>query len=72
MASATPVPADTVIAVHDVTKHFGSVRENRQDNLFRKTVSRALNEILRRSTGGPWTDIGSMLRAYRRDLVDLP
>ena len=25
MASATPVPADTVIAVHDVTKHFGSV-----------------------------------------------
>ena len=58
---------ELIRAGHDAV---GTVRENRQDNVFRKTVSRALNATLSRSAGGPWTDIGSMLRAYRRDLVD--
>lgn len=62
-----PRLVELIRAGHDAV---GSVRENRQDNVFRKTVSRALNAMLSRSAGGPWTDIGSMLRAYRRDLVD--
>lgn len=56
--------------IRDGHDAVGTVRENRQDNVFRKTVSRTLNAMLSRSAGGPWTDIGSMLRAYRRDLVD--
>ncbi len=59
--------ADLIRAGHD---SVGTVRESRQDNVFRKTVSRTLNAMLSRSAGGPWSDIGSMLRAYRRDLVD--
>ena len=62
-----PRLVELVRAGHDAV---GSVRENRQDNVFRKTVSRTLNAMLSRSAGGPWSDIGSMLRAYRRDLVD--
>ena len=62
-----PRLVELIRAGHDAV---GSVRENRQDNVFRKTVSRGLNAMLSRSAGGPWTDIGSMLRAYRRDLVD--
>jgi undecaprenyl-phosphate 4-deoxy-4-formamido-L-arabinose transferase len=48
----------------------GSVRENRQDSLFRRTASFLTNKIIRHYTGVMMTDYGCMLRAYRRHIVD--
>jgi len=48
----------------------GSVRQNRQDSLFRKLGSSVVNAITRKSTGVGLSDYGCMLRAYRRSVVD--
>lgn len=52
---------------HDVV---GSVRADRHDSAFRKTVSRWVNGMVRRVTGVNMHDYGCMLRAYRRDIVE--
>lgn len=48
----------------------GTVRQNRQDSLFRKTASKMINRLIQRTTGKAMGDYGCMLRAYRRHIVD--
>ena len=48
----------------------GTVRQMRQDSLFRRTASRMINNVVRKATGVQMTDYGCMLRAYRRHIVD--
>jgi undecaprenyl-phosphate 4-deoxy-4-formamido-L-arabinose transferase len=53
---------------HDVV---GTVRRQRRDTLFRVTASRAVNALTNKITGLSLHDYGCMLRAYRRDIVDI-
>jgi len=48
----------------------GTVRQNRQDAIFRRAASSLINRIVRRTTGVMMHDYGCMLRAYRRSIVD--
>ena len=48
----------------------GTVRQNRQDSIFRLLPSRAVNAVTRRITGVNLTDWGCMLRVYRKSVVD--
>lgn len=48
----------------------GTVRENRQDTVFRRAASAVVNRIVRQATGVMMHDYGCMLRAYRRTIVD--
>jgi undecaprenyl-phosphate 4-deoxy-4-formamido-L-arabinose transferase len=47
----------------------GSVRMAREDTWFRRVASRLINRLTARAAGVRLTDIGCMLRAYRRDVV---
>ena len=47
----------------------GTVRENRQDSLFRRVASSLVNRMVQRATGVMMHDYGCMLRAYRRSIV---
>lgn len=49
----------------------GGIRMERQDNFFRRYASRLNNSIRHKMTGIRMQDQGSMLRAYRRRIVDL-
>jgi len=49
---------------------LGTVRENRQDNVFRRGASALINRIVQRTTGVMMHDYGCMLRAYRRSIVN--
>lgn len=53
-------------AGHD---YVGSVRMMRQDKLWRRAASRAMNALRERTTRIRMTDQGCMLRAYSRDIV---
>lgn len=48
----------------------GTVRQKRQDTLFRRTASKIVNKITQKATGVKMRDYGCMLRAYRRHIVD--
>ena len=49
----------------------GSIRENRQDTIFRKLASKTVNLIVRKLTKGKvMTDYGCMLRGYSRPVVN--
>lgn len=48
----------------------GSVRQDRQDTLFRRISSFIINRAVQKATGIKMTDYGCMLRAYRRSIVD--
>ncbi len=48
----------------------GTVRRNRQDSIFRKVSSSAVNAFTRRITGVCLKDWGCMLRGYRRHVVN--
>jgi len=48
----------------------GSVRQKRQDSLFRRLASRWINRLTARTTGVQLSDYGCMLRAYRRSVVE--
>jgi len=48
----------------------GTVRQQRQDSLFRRLASRMINKAVRRATGVMMHDYGCMLRAYSRPMVD--
>ncbi|MEP6870675.1 MAG: glycosyltransferase [Anaerolineaceae bacterium] len=50
--------------------YVGSIREKRDDRLWRRAASRANNWLRERITRIRMTDQGSMLRAYSRRLVD--
>ena len=47
----------------------GTVRQNRQDTLFRRLSSALVNKIVQTSTGVLMHDYGCMLRAYRQPIV---
>jgi len=48
----------------------GTVRQNRQDSIFRKSASKMINRLIQRATGKAMGDYGCMLRAYRRHIID--
>ena len=49
----------------------GSIRENRQDTIFRKLASKTVNLMVRKLTRGKtMTDYGCMLRGYSRPVVN--
>ena len=48
----------------------GTVRENRQDSIFRRLASTLVNRMVQQATGVMMHDYGCMLRAYRRPVVD--
>ncbi|MCF6174215.1 MAG: glycosyltransferase [Victivallaceae bacterium] len=48
---------------------IGTVRENRQDSLFRRVASFIVNRATQHATGIKMKDYGCMLRAYRRHIV---
>ena len=50
--------------------YVGSVRRKRQDTVFRRLASRAMNWVRERITRIRMTDQGCMLRAYDRRIVD--
>ena len=47
----------------------GTIRQMRQDSLFRKLASRVVNITTNKMTGMRMNDYGCMLRAYHRDVV---
>jgi undecaprenyl-phosphate 4-deoxy-4-formamido-L-arabinose transferase len=55
-------------AGHDVV---GGYRKDRQDSWFRRKASRVLNKIRERTTRIHMRDQGCMLRAYRRNIIEL-
>jgi undecaprenyl-phosphate 4-deoxy-4-formamido-L-arabinose transferase len=50
--------------------YVGSIRTERQDSVFRRRASRAMNWLRERITKIRMTDQGCMLRAYDRNIVD--
>ncbi|WP_457552964.1 glycosyltransferase [Desulfobacula sp.] len=48
----------------------GSVREKRQDTLFRRMSSLIINKTVQKVTGVMMNDYGCMLRAYKRYIID--
>jgi undecaprenyl-phosphate 4-deoxy-4-formamido-L-arabinose transferase len=50
--------------------YVGSIRKQRQDTLFRRLASKAMNRVRERITRIHMTDQGCMLRAYSRGVVD--
>ena len=51
---------------HDVV---GTIRQKRQDTLFRRLASRIVNITTNKMTGMRMNDYGCMLRAYHRDII---
>ncbi|MDD5728912.1 MAG: glycosyltransferase [Victivallales bacterium] len=47
----------------------GTIRQNRQDTLFRRYASKVVNRIAQKATGVNMKDYGCMLRAYRAGIV---
>jgi len=58
-------------AMADGADYVGTIRKDRQDPVWRRWVSRALNALRERTTGIHIGDQGCMLRAYDRTIVDL-
>jgi undecaprenyl-phosphate 4-deoxy-4-formamido-L-arabinose transferase len=48
----------------------GSIRQQRQDSLFRKLASRVVNITTNKMTGMKMNDYGCMLRAYHRNIIE--
>src|SRR5512136_2046781 len=48
----------------------GTIRQKRQDTLFRRVDSRIVTIPTNKITGMRMSDYGCMLRAYRRDIID--
>ncbi len=59
---------DKVSAGHDVV---GGWRQNRQDHAVRRLLSWGVNKLISRMVGVGMRDYGCMLRAYRREVVDV-
>ncbi|MDD2465685.1 MAG: glycosyltransferase [Desulfobulbus sp.] len=59
-----------VLAMDEGVDVVGTVRENRQDSLFRRVASGLVNRMVQQSTGVMMHDYGCMLRAYRRPIVE--
>ena len=66
-------PEEIPRLVHEMDRGVdvvGSVRECRQDTVFRRCASAIINKLVRRTTGVMMHDYGCMLRAYRRSIVN--
>ncbi len=50
--------------------YVGTIRHQRQDSLWRRKASRAMNQLRERITHIRMTDQGCMMRAYSRHIVD--
>jgi undecaprenyl-phosphate 4-deoxy-4-formamido-L-arabinose transferase len=50
--------------------YVGSIRQQRQDSLWRKKASRLMNRLRERITRIKMTDQGCMLRGYSRHIID--
>lgn len=50
--------------------YVGTIRRMRQDTVFRRWASRAMNKLRENITRIRMTDQGCMMRAYSRDIVD--
>ena len=59
-----------VAAAEEGNDVVGTVRQNRQDTLFRRTASKIVNAVAQKATGVHMKDYGCMLRAYRRHVVE--
>lgn len=59
---------DKIHEGHDVV---GGWRQNRQDHAVRRLCSWGVNKLISRMVGVGMQDYGCMLRAYRRDVVDI-
>ena len=59
-----------VARIREGYDYVGGVRRHRQDTLFRRWASRAMNGLRARTTRIHITDQGCMLRAYARPLID--
>ena len=57
-------------AIEQGSDVVGSIRQNRQDTLFRRLASRMINKAVQKATGVMMSDYGCMLRAYRRNIVN--
>ena len=47
----------------------GTIRQNRQDTIFRRYASKVVNKVAQKATGVNMKDYGCMLRAYRSNIV---
>ncbi|RQH07438.1 glycosyltransferase [Paraburkholderia dinghuensis] len=59
-----------VAKMHEGYDYVGTIRMQRQDSLWRRKASRAMNNLRERITRIKMTDQGCMLRAYSRQIVD--
>jgi undecaprenyl-phosphate 4-deoxy-4-formamido-L-arabinose transferase len=59
-----------IAKMHEGFDYVGSIRTERQDSLFRKLASNAMNSVRERITRIRMADQGCMLRAYDRAIVD--
>lgn len=66
-ASDIPKLVDKLGEGYDLAQGW---RAQREDNLFRRTVSRAINKAVSRLTGVVTQDLGCGMKAYRREVVE--
>lgn len=59
-----------LVAMDQGADYVGTIRKLRQDSLWRRVASRAMNRMRERITHIKMTDQGCMLRAYSRGIVD--
>ena len=59
-----------IAAAEEGNDVVGTIRQNRQDSLFRRSASKVVNHFARIATGVKMSDYGCMLRAYRRFVVE--
>jgi len=60
-----------IVKVHEGYDYVGSIRRKRQDSAWRTLASKAMNRLREKITRIRITDQGNMLRAYRRNVIDL-
>ncbi len=66
-------PEEIAKLVHKMREGYdyvGTIRMQRQDSLFRRKASAAMNRLRERITRIKMTDQGCMLRAYSRQIID--
>jgi undecaprenyl-phosphate 4-deoxy-4-formamido-L-arabinose transferase len=59
-----------VAGIEEGADVVSTVRRKRADTWFRVYASRLMNTLMSKATGVYTRDFGSMLRAYRRDIID--
>ncbi|MBC8017174.1 MAG: glycosyltransferase [Verrucomicrobia bacterium] len=66
-------PEEIPRLVSEIEKGYdvvGTIRQKRQDSLFRKLASRIVNITTNKMTGMKMSDYGCMLRAYHRNVIE--